>query len=87
MESLGLGEVIGIGGVAVGAGWLIWKMWADHTELTKRVINVVENDTTAKVELKSVIEANTKETRENRDVLSKLLLESVKQQSNGNTNN
>lgn len=83
MESLGLGEVIGIGGVAVGAGYIILKMWNDHTSLSKKVIDVIQQDASVKQELKAAIEANTKETRENRDVLSKLLLESIKNK-NGN---
>tara|TARA_R100001086_G_scaffold247916_4_gene183514 strand:- start:1258 stop:1497 length:240 start_codon:yes stop_codon:yes gene_type:complete len=78
MESLPLGEVIGIGGVAVGFGYLLWKIWNSQTEMTSRVIDVVEKSAKANMELKNSIDENTRETREQRDVLSRLLLESVK---------
>jgi len=81
MDTLGVGEITGIAGVAAGFGVLLWRMWQSHTELSKMVIGVVEKDAQSKAELKAVIKNNNQVTKETRDVLSNVLLELVKKQN------
>lgn len=78
MESLGLGEVIGIGGVAVGAMYLIWKMWSDHTDLSKQVLEVVKENAKQSAELRAAIHTNTEVTRETKSAITTLVYDTLK---------
>lgn len=78
MEALGLGEVIGIGGVAIGAFYVMYKTRQEQAEITKRVIDVVEKNAATNSQLTTSIQENTRESKEHRDFLSQLLLESIK---------
>lgn len=86
-------DVIGaIGAVVIPLGGLMLKMWVDHsrlaremmerhTDISKRVIDVVEKNSESFQRLNASVDENTKVTRETRKVLeaqndqfSKLLL-------------
>lgn len=87
MDVLSTGELTGIAGVAIGFGVLIWRMWQSHTELSGKMIEVVQKDAETKIELKNAIEANTLVGKETKDALNNVLLELVKAQHIGNDNN
>lgn len=81
MDVLSTGEMTGIAGVAIGFGILIWRMWQSHTDLSKQVIEVVQKDAEAKIELKNAIENNSRVATETKDALNNVLLELVKTQN------
>lgn len=82
MQALGAPEIIGIGTVAAGFGVLVWRMWQAHTDLTKRVIDVVEKNAQSDEKLSSALKAvdrsvqeNTSVTKATKDGFNSLLVE------------
>ena len=43
--------ITAIGGIAIGLGGLVFKMWQDHTRLAEKVVDVVERNAIANTKL------------------------------------
>jgi hypothetical protein len=81
-----------ISALLLGVFGFVIKMWKDHTELSRRVLEVVERNATANEKLTSTVmslkestDKNTQATqqvaeatRQTRDTLSQLMIEVVK---------
>ena len=80
MESLVRYDIIGIAiALIIIIGSLIttiWKMWSDHSRLTGRVVDVVEQNGKKSEELSGSIKANTKATERLESMIDRTLRES-----------
>lgn len=77
MEGLPL-EAVGIGSVALGFGVLFWRIYQKQADQTDKILEVVQKNTEASVELKNTvgsigksIEANLTQTTKNGDSIDR----------------
>lgn len=74
MNPTGSPEIIGIGAITLSFITLIYKMWREHTEISKKAIDVISHNAQISQKLIGSIEENTKVTQETRDKFTKLML-------------
>lgn len=79
-------EVYGIGAVAIALVGLVWKIWHDSNEQSKKIIELVEKNAVVQERLSANVQENTKvttqqgvEAHRRNEAMMKLLIKVMEQ--------